>query len=95
MRRFVILAISNIFGLAELLLLIRVVLKALSASAQAQVVRLIYQVTDWLIVPVEGIFSNASFQFGVIDVVAITAMIFYLIAFGIIFKLVMIMMGRG
>jgi len=95
MKRFFVILVSNIFGLAELLLLIRVVMRGLSANSATFIVAIIYQVTDFLLIPVRGIFPNAAFSLGVIDVVAITAMILYLIAFGVLAKVISILTGRA
>jgi len=92
-RRFFTISLSNIVGLLELLLLIRIILRSLSANPGVFIVRWIYTVTDILLVPMQGIFANAVFRFGVVDVVAITGMILYLIAFAIIYKVIVLIFG--
>jgi|GEM_PF-1901551 len=93
-KRFLIIILSNIVGFIETLFLIRIILRALSANAGVLVVYWLYRVTDVFLVPIQGIFSNVAFRLGVIDVVAITGMILYLIVFAIIFKIILVIFGN-
>lgn len=88
MRRFLLVIVYNLFALAELLLLLRVSLKILEANPAAFFVNYLYQATDFLLFPLQGVFANITIASGgVIDVVALTAMVLYLIAFAIILKI--------
>lgn len=73
--------------LLELLLGIRVVFKFLGANAKAEIVQLIYGISDFFTMPFKFIFPNISINGGIIDFVAISAIIGYLILVLIILKL--------
>jgi|SRR3989344_6322516 len=69
---------KSILSLFEVLLAIRVVLKFLDASPKAAIVDFVYKLTDAIILPFSGIFSNSKIATGgVIDFVTIAAMIGY------------------
>lgn len=76
-RNFSLRIIHNIIGIIEIALLIRVALRALQANELAFVVKLVYNVSDDLIGPVNYIFPNIPVGGSVIDIVAISAMVFY------------------
>lgn len=76
--------------LLELLLGIRVVLKFLGANPLADIVRLVYGISDFFASPFKSIFPNIVLSNGIIDLVAISAMVGYLIAVLIILKLLKI-----
>mgnify|MGYP001614220711 FL=1 len=76
--------------LLELLLGIRVILKFLGASAKAEIVQLVYGISDFFIAPFKFIFQNISIGEGIIDLVAISAIIGYFILVLIILKLLKI-----
>jgi uncharacterized protein YggT (Ycf19 family) len=70
--------VKSILSLFEVLLAIRVALKFLNASPKAAIVDFIYKLTDAIILPFSGIFSNSKIATGgVIDFVTIAAMIGY------------------
>ncbi|MEK7568130.1 MAG: hypothetical protein AAB498_00665 [Patescibacteria group bacterium] len=67
------------FVLLEAFIGIRVVLKFLDASERAIIVDLIYGLTDIFLVPFRYIFPNIYLRDGIVDIVAISAMIGYFI----------------
>lgn len=70
--------IKYFLGLFEVLLALRVVLKFLAANPAAVIVDLVYKVSDIIIYPFSGIFRNAYLAGGgIVDVVAISAIIGY------------------
>lgn len=67
-----------ILGIFEVLLAIRLVLRFLGANPSAQIVDLVYKLTEVIILPFKGIFANISLAGGgILDVVAISAMVGY------------------
>ena len=80
--------------LLEILLGIRVVLKFLGASIKAEIVQLVYGISDFFVAPFKFIFPNISINGGIIDFVAISAIIGYLILILIILKLLKIVFLR-
>ena len=87
MRRFIVIVLYNVIGLVELLILIRALFKVLGANPEAKAVSLLYSSTDFLLTPLAGIFPSFNIPTGgVIDAVAISGMILYLVAFMIILK---------
>lgn len=81
--------IKYFLGLFEVLLAARVVLKFLAANPKAVIVDLVYKVSDIIIYPWSGIFKNAYLTGGgVVDVVAISAMIGYPILVYIILEII-------
>lgn len=83
-------------ALLELLLGIRVILKFLGASARAEIVQLVYGISDFFAAPFKFIFPNISISGGgVIDFVAISAMVGYLVLVLIILKLLKIIFLRN
>lgn len=81
--------IRYFLGLFEVLLALRVALRFLAANPQAVIVDLVYKLSDIVIYPFSGIFKNAYLAGGgVVDVVAISAMIGYPILVYIILELV-------
>ena len=86
--RYIVLSIARYFvALLEILLGIRFVLKFLGASEIALVVDWIYSVTDVVVAPFDSIFSNFYMASGIVDIIAISAMIGYFILALIIFKI--------
>lgn len=70
--------IKYFLGLFEVLLAGRVILKFLAANPKAPVVDALYRITDSVVMPFSGIFSNSRISGGgIIDFVAISAMIGY------------------
>lgn len=87
-----------IFGVLEILLAFRLVLKLLGASLSSNFVSFIYDFSKMFIWPFEGIFSKATAQgaetTAVFEPATLVAIIVYsLIAFGIV-KLVRIFSGK-
>lgn len=81
--------IKYFLGLFEVLLAVRIILKFLAANPQAVIVDLVYKVSDIVIYPFSGIFKNAYLAGGgMVDVVAISAMVGYPILVYIILELV-------
>ena len=66
------------------LLAIRLVLRFFSANPIAPAVKWLYDITAWLLQPVNFIFSNVNVGTGVFDVVALIGIIFYAIIFAVI-----------
>lgn len=66
-------------ALLEALIGIRVILRFLGASERAIIVDLIYGFTDFFLVPFDYIFPNIYLRDGIIDIVAISAMIGYFV----------------
>jgi hypothetical protein len=87
--------IKYLTALLELLLGIRVVLKFLAASAKAQIVELLYQITNFIIAPFKSIFQNVVLSSGgVIDLVSFSAMAGYFIFVLVVLKLLKIIFIR-
>ena len=77
--------------LVEFFLTIRLVLRFFNANADTFIVNLIYGFTNILIWPFNFIFPNVSWQSHYIDVIAITAMVGYIIGFFLILSLLKIL----
>ena len=81
--------IIKIFILGEFFLLLRLVLKYLSASPMAPVVNFIYKHSDTLVSPFKDIFPSVYWPKGfLIEVDTIAAMVGYAIAAFVIFQLI-------
>lgn len=81
--------IKYFLGLFEVLLAVRIVLKFLAANPKAVIVDLVYKMSDIIIYPFSGIFKNAYLTGGgIVDVVAISAMIGYPILVYIIVEII-------
>jgi len=93
MSRFIFSFIKYVLGVTELLLLLRLVLKFLGASTSALAVRLLYEVTDALVLPFKGIFGNVYRYTGVVDMSAVSAMIGYAIVTYLLLKLLRILVN--
>lgn len=76
--------LKRLLVLAELILFLRLVLKFLGANPYAFVVKELYKFTDAMVWPVNPIFPNFYWGERLVDVVAISAMVGYLLAFLII-----------
>ncbi len=85
--------LSNALGLVEIALVVRVVLRVLSANPAAGIVAFVYYWTDFLLQPVQYIFPNIPIiGNSVLDLVAIAAMIFYAAAYFVLDKAVMLLL---
>lgn len=70
------------------LLAIRLVLRFFSASPAAPAVAWLYDVTSWLLRPVNFIFPNVVIGTGVFDLVALIGIVFYLIISAVILSII-------
>lgn len=70
------------------LLAIRLVLRFFSANPVAPVVSWLYDLTAWLLQPVNFIFPNVVMGTGVFDVVAIIGIVFYAIITAIVLRII-------
>lgn len=86
MHHFLSSLIKYFISLIEFLLGLRVVLKFLGASERALVVDWLYHMTNIIIAPFNYIFLNIYTKWGVIDIVAISSMLGYLILALVILK---------
>lgn len=88
-KRSVIKFIKYILGFFELLLGLRLVLRLLGANPLTPIVDFLYAVTNTIIVPFRGIFSNVELRGGgIFDIVTITAMIGYPIIVYLLIELI-------
>ena len=85
--------ITLVFTVIEVLLLIRFVLKLLSANADQALVALIYGVTDPLIAPFRGIFAQPSGT-PVVEIAALLAIVFFVLLAAPIVAVVRATTGR-
>lgn len=69
------------------LLAARLVLRFFSANSAAPAVSWLYNLTSWLLQPVDYIFPNIVFGPGVFDVVALIGLVFYAIIFAIVLRI--------
>lgn len=85
--------ITLVFTVIEVLLLIRFVLKLLSANADQALVSLIYGVTDPLIAPFRGIFAQPSGT-PVVEIATLLAIVFFVLLAALILAVVRAITGR-
>lgn len=71
--------ISVVIGVIEAILLVRIVLELLGASAASPFVSWIYNLSGALLGPFSNAFPNLAFGTGVLDIAAILAIIVYAI----------------
>lgn len=74
---FAVTIVNVVFGIIELLLLLRFVLKLLGASAAAPFIAWIYQITQPLIAPFAGAFGASVSQGSVVEWVTLLAMVVF------------------
>lgn len=79
--------VDNAASGIEIALLTRLVFRVLQANESAIIVRFIYNLTDYLIIPVDYIFPNIPVGNSIFDIVGISAMIFYAVIYLLIAKL--------
>jgi hypothetical protein len=85
-----------IFGLIEALLLIRFVLKALGANAEAGFAQLIYGVTGSLVAPFLGLFGTPQVASGaVLEVHTLVALVVYALAAWLLARAAWLVFGEG
>jgi uncharacterized protein YggT (Ycf19 family) len=76
--------VYTIFGIIEVLILIRIILKLLAANPDAGFSSLIYGITGPLVAPFQGVFGAPSGNGSVLEISSILAIVVYaLIAWGI------------
>jgi len=79
--------LKRILAIGEFLLLLRLVLKFAQASSETFVVKYLYGATDLLVWPFYGIFPDYILFEHSLDMATIAAMIGYILAFFILFKI--------
>jgi hypothetical protein len=85
-----------IFGLIEALLVIRFVLKALGASAEAGFAQLIYRLTDPLVAPFLGLFGSPQAAGGtILEVHTLIALVIYALAAWLLARGAWLVFGEG
>jgi len=86
--------VNNLFGVLELLLLFRILLRLFSANPAAPIVALVYRWTDFLLQPVRFIFPNWNIAgTSVVDVVAIAGMVMYSVLLFVFLKLLRVILS--
>ena len=89
-------AIYLLFGLIEALLIIRFVLKALAANAEAGFAQLIYAVTAPLVAPFMGLFGTPQSATGaVLELHTLIAIVIYALVAWLVVRGVGLMLGEG
>jgi YggT family protein len=85
-----------LFGLIEALLLIRFVLKALAANAEAGFAQLIYAVTGPLVAPFTGLFGTPQAATGaVLELHTLIAMLIYALVAWLVVRGAGLILGEG
>jgi len=79
--------IHKVLGLVELVLFVRLMLKALGANSESLAVGILYEYTDILISPFNSIFDNFYSNGVFIETVTISAMIGYAVFVFIVARL--------
>lgn len=82
-----------IAGVIEILLVIRIVLRALAANPSAAFTNTIYGVTNGLVAPFAGVFPQLGFRNSVLDLSAVLALVVYSLAAWGVVKLIALL-GR-
>jgi uncharacterized membrane protein len=89
-------AIYLLFGLIEALLVIRFVLKALAANAEAGFAQLIYGVTGPLVAPFMGLFGTPQAASGaVLELHTLIAVVIYALVAWLVVRGAALMLGEG
>lgn len=70
--------------LGEAILFLRLLLRFLGANPETFVVKILYGITSILIWPVDFIFPNFSWGTHLVDIITVSAMVGYFIAFWIV-----------
>jgi len=74
----VVMYLKYLLSIVEVLLVVRIALQLFGASAQAMIVEFFYVITGIIVTPFQGIFNNVPLRVGgVVDLVAISAIIGY------------------
>ncbi len=87
-------AVYLVFGLVEILLVIRFLLRLLGANAQAEFARFIYGVTAGLVAPFVGLFGTPSSDGSVLEVHTIVAIIVYALVAWLIARVIWLVFGE-
>jgi hypothetical protein len=89
-------AIYLIFGVIEALLLIRLVLKALGANAEAGFAQLIYAVTGPLVAPFMGLFGTPQAASGAtLELHTLIALVIYALVAWLLVRAAWLVFGEG
>ncbi len=83
-----------LFGLIEVLLAIRFVLRLLGANAQAGFAQLIYGVTAPLVAPFQGLFGTVQSEGSVLESASLVALVVYALVAWLIVKLAVLAFGE-
>jgi uncharacterized membrane protein len=83
-----------LFGLVEVLLALRFVLRLLGANAQAGFAQLIYGVTGPLVVPFQGLFGTFQSDSSVLESVSLVALVVYALVAWLVVKLAWLAFGE-
>jgi uncharacterized protein YggT (Ycf19 family) len=84
-----------VFGIGITLIVIRIILKALAANPGAGFTSLIYNITDPLVAPFQGVFSTPRSHDSVLDLAAILAIIVYALLTWLVARLVDLIQRRS
>jgi YggT family protein len=87
-------AIYLLFGILEVLLLIRFLLKAFAANAQADFAAFIYGITAPFLVPFAGLFGTPQAGANVLEVHTIVALIVYALLAWVIARIIWLLVGE-
>lgn len=79
--------IAKLFGLLELFLFLRLLLKFLNANPKTFIVDLIYSSSDFLVSPFYLIFKNIYWKGFTLDTATVSAMVGYAILALVVFKI--------
>ena len=88
-------AIYLLFGLIEALLLIRFVLKALGANAEAGFAQFVYGITGPLVAPFLGLFGTPQAGGAVLEVHTLIAVIIYALVAWLLVRGAWLLFGEG
>ena len=83
-----------LFGLIEVVLAIRLVLRLFGANAQAGFAQLTYGVTSPLIAPFQGLFGTVQSEGNVLEPATLVALIVYALVAWLIVKLASLVLGE-
>lgn len=79
--------INTLLSLIGFFIGFRIIFKLFAANPATPLVSWIYNISDFLITPIRGIFPNFNLQSGVLDLVAIIALVGYMIVGYILLEL--------
>lgn len=86
----------RVLAIIELFLFLRLLLRFLAAAPQSFVVALIYEVTEKILLPFHGIFPDITVVGRSLDIVAVSGMIGYLLAYFILGRILsLLIIVRG